>query len=166
MIIAAAVLIIGVVAMAGLVGVAVASNGHNKLDSSATMLAQAVTEQVYTGISNLPYNGNGQTTMLDCAGNSWTLDTEAPTNLSDQSALKSDGTIDFSSTQPKWPNYHMDYVVCAGNVKTTYDVRWNITPLSGNAYTSMLTVGVQMEGGATGIVNFPINIRVMVGKDQ
>jgi hypothetical protein len=144
------------------VGVAFAGNGQNRLDSTATMLCQAVTEQVYSGLSYTSFGGTGTASLTDCAGNTWKLITSA-TGANAPGAPLVGGVIDFS--QAKIDGYHMDYVVCNGNVQTTYDVRWNIAPPgNGNSFTNILTVGVQMKSG-TKIINFPINMRVMLGPD-
>ena len=58
----------------------------------------------------------------------------------------------------------MNYSVCSANRVVIYDVRWNITAPPGTASTSILTVGSRIQGGPA-IINFPINMHVMVGPD-
>jgi len=164
-IIASAVLVVGVLAMSGLVATAVQSNGHSRLDSTAVMLTQAVIEQVNTGLNYTPKTGTvGASTahLTDCgthdSGNPWELDS------SEGGPTLTNGLFNWSD--PKIAGYHMDYVVCTGNIQTVYDVRWNITALSGtSSHTSMITVATRMEGGGVGPITFPIYMRVLVGPD-
>lgn len=162
LVIAGAVLVVGVLAMSGLVAMAVAGNGRSRLDSTATMLTQAVVEQVNSGLAYTSFGGTGTAYITDCgthnSGNPW----HVASNIGGAPLL--DGRIDFS--QAVVDGYHMDYVVCNGNIQTTYDVRWNISPLSaaGTSYTHILTVGARMKGGIR-TITFPINMRVMLGPD-
>jgi len=151
--------------MSGLVALAVASNGHSRLDTTAVMLTQAVTEQVSAGINySSTVGGAGTAHLTDCgthtAGNPW------PVQSANGGAPLSSGNIDF--TQPKVSGYQMDYVVCNGTRQTTYDVRWNLSPLASSgttSHTNLLTVGARMEGGGMGPLSFPINLHVMMGPD-
>jgi type II secretory pathway pseudopilin PulG len=172
--IAGVLLVFGVMTMAGLVGLTVKNNGHSRLDSTATMLNQAVVEQVTAGINYQSFGGTGTAFFTDCgshgATNPWPVETEIG-GARLQTAGSSAGYINFTQAKTAIPGYQMDYVVCNGGVQVTYDVRWNISaisPASTTSFTHILTVGAQMEGGATGsagIINFPINMRVMVGPD-
>ena len=167
--VACALLVFGIMAMAGLVGLSIKNNGHSRLDSTATMLNQAVVEQVSTGVNYVSYGGTGTAFFRDCNNKDWPIDSLGP------GANLKNGNIDFleDKNDPNLKGYQMDYVVCNGGKKVTYDVRWNITelappPSSITSFTHILTVGTQMEGGAAGaagIINFPINMRVMVGPD-
>lgn len=164
-IIAAAVLVIGVLTMSGLVALAVQSNGHSRLDTTAVMLTQAVTEQVSAGIKySSTVGGPGVAYLTDCgthgSSNPW------PVDSANGGSPLIDGTIDFS--QAKVPGYHMDYVICSGNTQTTYDVRWNLSPLATGtttSHTNILTVAARMENGGFGPLSFPIKMRVMLGPD-
>jgi type II secretory pathway pseudopilin PulG len=166
--IAGAVLVTGVLAMSGLVALAVASNGHNRLDSTAVMLTQAVVEQVNTGLGYGSYKLNtagDPASLTDCGthtdqlNNPWTIESSVG-----GANLTSKGYIDFSQAKSTIPaGYQMDYVVCNGAAQATYDVRWNITPVTG--YTRILTVGTRMEKGGFGPITFPINMQVLVGPD-
>jgi prepilin-type N-terminal cleavage/methylation domain-containing protein len=167
--IAGVLLAVGVAAMSGLVGLAVKNNGHSRLDSTATMLNQAVVEQVSEAISfKASCQGSGTLTITDCAGNPHTVDTAGPgapliTTNPDPTKI---GYIDFSVPQDTTNGYEMDYAVCNGNTKVYYDVRWNVQTISttSSSFTTLLTVGTRMQGGSA-IINFPINMRVMLGPD-
>jgi Tfp pilus assembly protein PilV len=178
--IAGVLLVFGVMTMAGLVGLTVKNNGHSRLDSTATMLNQAVVEQVASGIgyqsaaiicstSTDPLCGIAKIT--DC-GTHTTLSTAWLVNSVIGGANTVNGNIDFTQAKTSLSGYQMDYVVCNGAIQTTYDVRWSISALVPSAsattttsFTHILTVGTQMEGGSSGIINFPINMRMMVGPD-
>jgi Tfp pilus assembly protein PilV len=180
LLIAGALLVFGIMTMAGLVGLAVKNNGHSRLDSTATMLNQAVVEQLINGINNrdlinsLDVSNPASATITDCngAGTAWTINSTGPgaplcTNTANGCQL---GNIDFSDTSfTANDGYHMNYAVCSGNKKVIYDVRWNITAPDGLTHTSILTVGSRLYQAPgptdTGIINFPINMRVMVGPD-
>src|SRR4051812_16949777 len=57
------VLTVGLLALAGLLGLAIQSNGRNKVDSTATMLAQGVLEEINsTMLRAVPGNAK----MMDC----------------------------------------------------------------------------------------------------
>jgi len=166
LLIAATLLVVGVMAMAGLVALTVKNNGRSRLDSTATMLNQAVVEQIVSGIDFQSHgSGTGTAYLYDCgdhsvaSSNPWTV----YSNIG--GAPISNGNIDF--TQAQVTGYHMDYVVCSGNSRTVYDVRWNISALSTggtSSFTHILTVGSRLRGGPA-MLNFPINMRVMVGPD-
>jgi prepilin-type N-terminal cleavage/methylation domain-containing protein len=165
LLIAAFVLVVGVMAMSGLVGLTVKNNGHNRLDSTATMLNQAVVEQLTAGLNYQSFGGTGLANLYDCgthtiaANNPWSIDSSIG------GAPIINGNIDFS--QPQVAGYFMNYVVCVGTTQVVYDVRWNISGLSATdttTFTHILTVGSRMQGGPS-IINFPINMRVMVGPD-
>src|SRR6266536_2874377 len=166
LLIAGVLLVFGVMTMAGLVGLTVKNNGHSRLDSTATMLNQAVVEQVTSGINYQSFGGTGTAFMYDCGDH--TIEADTPWNVESMiggAPLNSDGKIDF--TQAEIDGYHMNYVVCVGDRHVTYDVRWNISslaPASTTTFTHILTVGSRMQGGPS-IINFPINMRVMVGPD-
>ena len=166
LLIAGALLVFGVLAMSGLVALTVKNNGHSRLDSTATMLNQSVVEQVTAGINYVSFGGTGTAFLYDCgihteaAANPWSVE-----SMIGGAPLNSNGYIDF--TQAAVNGYHMDYEVCVGDRKITYDVRWNIAalaPSSTTSFTHILTVGSRMAGGPS-IINFPINMRVMLGPD-
>ena len=71
---AGAILVVGSIAMLTLIVSAIATNNRNKMDSTQTMLAASILEQV-----NSTFNSTGTTSDLtDCAGNSWTINTTIP----------------------------------------------------------------------------------------
>ena len=125
----------------GLISATIATNHRNKVDSTQTMLAKSIVEQVHSTLI-----GTGTSSLTDCSGTTWTIDT-APGGAD----LSSSG-IDFSQTSVP-DNYHMTYVVkspctSTGVQQASYDVRWHVdlvgaptTPTN----TYMITVAAQMQ---------------------
>ena len=163
------VLVVGLLALIGLLAVAIESNGRNKVDSTATMLAQSVLEQINSTMLE-PVPGNASIT--DCAANNFAIDVGATGGAA---LSTSSGNIDFSQAASSVPSgYQMDYVVCAddpnsgGVIHTTYDVRWNVKPVTAGTY--LITVGAVSK--RTSSINknprafaFPSNLRLMIGPE-
>ena len=157
LLIAGMILVISSLGIMVLISTAIATNSRNKIDSTKSMLAGAVLEQIDSTII-----GSGTAPLSDCAGNSFTINT-APGGA----ALSGSG-IDFTESSPP-ANYHMDYVVnspcdSTGKLQATYDVRWNIQVLS-STNTYLITVGARLKGISTSNLYFsiPTNVRVMLG---
>ena len=160
LLIAGAVLTVGMLSIMGLLMLAVGNNGRSKIDTSATMLTQAVLEQISAKLA-----GGGPGTLTDCngTGTTWTINYSSST--SGQGANLSGGTIDFTQAQSNVPaGYYMNYVECSGNVQSTYDVRWNVESLSGTN-TYLVTVGARPSGGLPSRFSFsiPVTLRTYVG---
>ena len=159
--VATLVLMICSLGIVGLISASIVTNNRNKLDSTGTMLTQAVIERVKSTII-----GSGTSSLVDCNGATWTINT-APGG-----AATAGTGIDFTETSPP-TDYHMDYVVrspCSstGAEITTYDVRWHVelvgapaTPTS----TFLITVGARMQGHSEGnmFYSLPVSFRVMAG---
>jgi prepilin-type N-terminal cleavage/methylation domain-containing protein len=173
MMIAIIVLAVGLLAMAGLLAQAATSNNRNKVDSTATMVAQAVVEQINSTII-----GGGTATLTDCEGTAHAIDTGVA--VGDGAKVTSDGSkIDFIDTAPP-DGYHMDYAVCGtdpdvGNPrKVVYDVRWHLDTIAasgGVTGTYLITVGAVVKGAPAPTRNlrafaFPTNLRVLVGPES
>jgi prepilin-type N-terminal cleavage/methylation domain-containing protein len=139
--VAMAVLAVGLLGGITVIAVATANDGRSKLHSTAVTIAQSTMEKIVaipTGAANT------QTTITDCV-KSHIVETAVPAAvgspvLVDNGAFA--GTIDFS--QPTVTNYWMDYAICSTGANVTYDVRWRIdrgpTPS-----TQMVTVSVKPE---------------------
>jgi prepilin-type N-terminal cleavage/methylation domain-containing protein len=156
LLIALAVLAIGMAALAVLFGVAIANNSRSKTDTSGTALAQTVLES----IAAEPANNTAALSLTDCnpaGATTWTINTAVG-----GASLKADGTIDFSQSPPP-ANYNMRFVACGNNGRqATYDVRWNIQ-LAGQDPTGamesrLITVSAQplAEDPAGGGSNQPV----------
>jgi len=177
--VAGAVMVVGAIGVMGMIAIAIASNNRNKIDSTKTMLAQAVIEQVNSTLVDV-----GTANLSDCLGNSFTIDT-----ASGGAKLVGSGThpndtlgadIDFSEASPP-ANYQMDYVVTSpcsttGQYVATYDVRWHVDQIGEAASTPtnsfLLTVAAKQKGvsptGSLGGVyfSFPVNLRQVIGRPE
>jgi Flp pilus assembly protein TadG len=160
--IATLVLMICSLGIVGLISASIVTNNRNKLDSTGTMLTQAVVERVKSTII-----GTGTSSLVDCSGSVWTIET-APGG-----AALSGARIDFSESSPP-ADYFMSYIVrspcnSTGSEITTYDVRWHVEVVGAAAGTPtntyMVTVGARMQGHSNGnmFYSLPANYRVMAG---
>jgi Tfp pilus assembly protein PilV len=147
--VAGVVMTVGFLGMMILITTAIATNNRNRLDSTGTMLGQAVMEQIKSTIV-----GSSSSTLSDCAGNTFTIDSAVG------GATLSGAVVDFSAAAVT--NYSMFYVVCNGAQQTTYDVRWNVSSV-GNNY--MVTVSSRMKGQGTDLKYFalPVTLRAYLG---
>src|SRR5438874_10592728 len=102
---AGTVLLLGSLSMIVLIIGSIATNNRNKMDSTQTMLATSVLEQI-----NSTFIGAGTSTLVDCSGASWTIQTGIPAAGTAGATLTSGGAIDFSQTTPP-TGYRMDYIV-------------------------------------------------------
>jgi type II secretory pathway pseudopilin PulG len=143
-------------------------------DTTATMVAEHVVEQITAeGVNN-----DNALSITDCANNVMSIATlRAPlgagnggANGGNGAALTVNGIIDWNNqtfaavpTDGAGNKYAIDYVACGANGKqTSYEVRWNVIQLSG---TSRLTIiGARPSGnGQLGGVKFviPVNLRTI-----
>lgn len=155
--IAGVVLVIGFAGVMVLMIAAVSSNGRNKKDTTAATVAQMVLERIQT----LPEGSTTTTTVTDCAGNTWTIDSAAG------GANVSNGAVDFTQAYSGVPaNFKMQYVVCdATGQQTTYDVRWNIA--AATTHTTFVIIGARPTAAVSGnlqLFALPVTIRAMVGQ--
>src|SRR2546428_10200550 len=93
---AGAILVIGSISMLTLIVSAIATNNRNKIDSTQTMLATSILEQI-----NSTRIGSGTSTLKDCVGTTWTMDTGST------GAALSGTKIDFTQTNPP-AGYYMN----------------------------------------------------------
>jgi Tfp pilus assembly protein PilV len=162
---AAFILVIGSLTMVGLIFRSIATNNRNKIDSTQTMLATSIAEQIDSTII-----GSGSSSLVDCAGTSHTIDTQdaAGANLSGEDI---DFTENIAADATK-NNYHMDYLLrtpCSsgGKLQGLYDVRWRVDVIGSTTDTRsfMLTIGARLKGHGEGNLFFskPVTVRVMSG---
>jgi hypothetical protein len=162
--IAGFVLVFGMLSIMGLLMMAIGNNGRSKIDSTATMLTQAVVEQISADLA-----GGGPGTVTDNAncdgtGTTFTIDDTSAAPPNGNGAALFGSTINFQAANPVG-NFHMDYVECVNNLRTTYDVRWNVQDLSPNR-TFLVTVGAKPKSTLPTKFGFaiPVNMRVIVGQ--
>lgn len=145
---------------------AMATNNKNSHDTSATMVAQLVLEQ----ITAQPANSTATITVTDCAGNARTVATAggaSPTGAGSPLLTTGNvGTIDQLAALV--PNYSMTYVACAPagtSLQSIYDVRWNVMTIDSD--TRVVTVSARQQSGArVGGLHFaiPVNLRSIGGR--
>jgi len=162
---AAAILAIGSIGMLSLIISAIATNNRNKMDSTQTMLAESILEQINSTFGAV--SGPGTSTLVDCAGNSWTVDTTVSGTASTGAAI-SGTSIDFSQTSPP-AGWHMDYVMStpcspSGSVQGVYDVRWHLDQI-GTTQSYIVTVSAKLKNHGEGNQYFslPVTLRVLYG---
>ena len=159
---AGTILVIASLGMIGLLIGSIATNNRNKMDSTQSMLSTSILEQI-----NSTFIGSGTSTLRDCAGTTWTIDTTVPLAGSAGANL-SGAAIDFSQTSPP-AGYHMNYVLnspctSTGAIQGIYDVRWHLDHV-GTTSTYLLTVSSRFRGHGEGNRFFalPVTLRVMSG---
>lgn len=162
------VLTVGLLALMGLLAVAIRSNSRNKVDSTATMLAQTVLEQIN---SVMLRSADGDPRLVDDEGTVHFIQAD----VSGGAALRSsDGNIDFTETSPD-PSYRMLYVFKATDpnsgavMKSTYDIRWRVQSVTADTY--LITVGAVLKGAPAPtrdlrMFAFPTNLKLLVGPDM
>src|SRR5262245_580210 len=68
---ASRVLTISSMGLIALIASSIATDTRNKFDSTTTMLAQSIVEQIASTAI-----GSGTATLTDCSGNTWNIDTQ------------------------------------------------------------------------------------------
>jgi Tfp pilus assembly protein PilV len=164
------ILAVGIGGVMVLLVSAVKTNGKAKNDTTSTMLAEHVLEQ----ISAQPANATALLQVTDCTGTVWNIDTtgsaqgagSAGPNGGNGATLTASGIVDWSQSYAAVPaNYAMQYVSCgAGGKQTTYDVRWDLITMT--AFSRMVVVSARPAsstsvGGLQFIV--PVNLRTVAG---
>ena len=141
--IAMLVLAIGFAGVTTLMVTALASNNRASRDTTATLLAQKVEEEISAQNINVDTN----VTVTDCANNLFTFSTTpGPVGVGTGANLNADKTIDFTQNFTTIPaGYAMQYVDCSaqGGLQTTYDVRWNVMSVSTNPSLRMIIAGAR-----------------------
>jgi Tfp pilus assembly protein PilV len=167
--IACFVLVVGMLGSLSLILLAIATNSRNKFDTTGTMLAQTVIEQMNTLPTNMPVS---TIEMTDC-GDPATVHTVAvvggdygiPTgsalipNSNSNTAYRA-GDIDFSEAAPP-ANYHMMWTTC-GNAQ--FDIRWNVNQITERS--RLVTVSARQllfKGKNANLYAPPITLRTISG---
>lgn len=155
--VAGIIMVVGFMALIGLVITAIANNTRNRLDTSATMLDLMVVEAI-----NSQAGSTGTVSLTDCAGNTWNV-----SQIPGTGANLVGTQIDYSQAQSSVPtDYYMTWSVCNGGttVNALYDVRWNVQSLG--TYSRLVTVAAKLKGtpGGNKFYALPINLRTVVGK--
>lgn len=170
LLIAMVVLTIGLGGVLALLVVSMYTNSNARNDTSSTMLAEHVLEQV----TSQPANSAAALTITDCAGTAWSISTAGAAVNSgtggsyggNGASLTSAGAIDWTQATSAVPaGYGMNYVSCGnGGTQTTYDVRWDVVTMS--AYSRMVFVSARpLASTRVGSLRFivPVNLRTIGG---
>jgi prepilin-type N-terminal cleavage/methylation domain-containing protein len=173
--IAIAVLAIGMLGAIGLMIMGMQSNSRNKTDTTATVLDQEIIE-FYSTLKSYPKDPLGSVDIKDCALNgnddhktdlAQALGTGAPATglgatlytAATAPTPAQIGDIDWTQPAPALATganvgYAMNYVTCSGDI---YDVRWNImdlAPAAGvNSHLSLLTVSARPKSATVASTN-------------
>ncbi len=144
--IAMTMFVVGLIGVLALITTAISGNGRNKLDTTATLLAQDVLEQMSARLAG----PGGPITMQDCnpgGATTWTIQTTAAGAPGAGAALESStGNIDWSVAYGSVPTgYKMRYVACGANgQQASFEVRWNVRTVNG--YSNLITVSARPWG--------------------
>jgi prepilin-type N-terminal cleavage/methylation domain-containing protein len=171
------VLAIGLAGITILLIIAIGTNNRNSRDTTATMLAQLVIEEIQ---AQDPNSTVVTIPITDCANNSFTIAVTsgaapagAGANLVTNAASINYGGIDQSQAVLAIPaGYQMSYVDCsaAGGVQTTYDVRWNVMTVSATNTRLITASARQLNSSSTllggRIFALPVNLRGIGGHTQ
>jgi prepilin-type N-terminal cleavage/methylation domain-containing protein len=172
--IALVVLAVGLGGLTNVLAIAVATDNWNNKDTSATLLAQMVVEQISAQTTNASSN---PITVTDCQGTVWTINTAAGTIGTGNGATLVTNTSSFyygdidetqaTSTIPS--GYAMQYVDCGNSSQslppTTYDVRWNVMVVGNTSYSRLITASARpLASGVRGAqFVLPVNLRLVAG---
>lgn len=169
LLISMAVLAIGLGGVLGLLVSSVLTNSKSGKDTTSTMVAEHVLEQ----ISAQPANAVANLSITDCAGTTWNISTAGAVlgagsgvNGGNGANLTNNAIVDWTQSYGNVPvNYAMNYVSCgSGGRQVTYDVRWNIIQMSANA--RMIIVSARPASSiAVGGLKYviPVNLRTIGG---
>jgi type II secretory pathway pseudopilin PulG len=168
--IAMIVLAIGLGGLSSLLIASLYTNHRSSQDTSSTMVAEHVLEQ----ISSQPANSVAALSLTDCAGTAWSISTQGHAQGAgsggsyggDGARLTSGGVIDWTQTYGAVPaGYAMRYVDCGnGGRQTVYDVRWNLITMSTFARMAIISArpsGAPANGGLRFVM--PANLRTIGG---
>ncbi len=163
------VLVIGLGGLMILLVSAMYTNKKSSRDTTSTMVAEHILEQ----ISSQPANAVANLTVTDCAGTPWNIATVGAikgggsgVNGGNGAALTAGGIVDWTQTYTAVPaGYAAQYVACGnGGRQDTYDVRWNVITMS--TYSRMVMISARPKASATvGGLQFimPVNLRTIGG---
>jgi prepilin-type N-terminal cleavage/methylation domain-containing protein len=140
--IAMAVLAVGLLGGIVVIAVATTNNGRSKLHTTAATMAESTMEKI-VAIPQKAVGNAAQTRMTDCLGNAFTVETAPGGSPLIESGAFS-GSVDYS--QAPLPNYSMRYVMCSTGIGVTYDVRWRIDP-GPTPSTQLVTVSAKPSIG-------------------
>ena len=162
MMIACVVLLVGVLAAATLIPLAIGTNSRNRQQSNSTVIAQMLMEKILSVPVGAP-----TPTLSDCTGTSTTINATG-TATGAGATLLSTGDADYTQTAGSAGDpagYYMLYTACGSNgQQSIYDVRWNIkTP---SPYVEQVVISAKLQGSNNNLVLYSrtVTIRSMIGQ--
>ncbi len=163
LLIAGIVLMVGLLALTGLFVTAIGNNGRSRVDSTATMVSQAVVEQISATLA-----GGGPAQVTDCEGNTFLLEYAAGgANLGGSGIDFTQSTSGLAATSTT-PGYQMNFTVCNGGAEAAttavYDVRWNVQQVGTGTWLATIAARpVNLQPGRF-TFNLPVTMRTYVGQ--
>lgn len=144
--------------------VGIGRNGSNRMDTTATNVAQTVLEDLAAVPPQVPPPPTPVLAHItDCTGNALTFTTAvggAPLSPS------GNGDIDFQNPAP--PGYQVNYTVCGTNgLRAVYDVRWRIDPVGASGFAHLITIAARQPmavKNGTLVYIPPVTLRTIVGQ--
>src|ERR1051326_7740658 len=165
--VAIVVLVVGVLGGMMMLIVGMTRNNSNRVDTTATNVAQTVLEQ----ITGAPTNANPALvlTLTDCVQTNQAASTLKINTAPGGATLAANGDIDFladTAANLNANSYQMNYIVCgSNNLQTVYDVRWNIQTVGAGGWGKLVTVSARQPFVATqngiGFIR-PVTLRTVV----
>lgn len=159
------VLVVGVLGGMVMVIMGMTRNNSNRVDTTATNIAQTVIEEV----AGAPTNTNPVLVVTDCVQTNPATSTLKINTAPGGATLKSNGDVDFSANTAaslNATNYQMNYTVCGSNgLITVYDVRWSVQAVGAGGWGKLVTVSARQPFVATntGIIFIPpVTLRTVV----
>ena len=173
LLIAMVVLTVGMVGGVAIIAVAIAANANSRFDTGAVSMAQSTMDRIIV-ISASATGSQLTTSMTDCNGNAYTINTAiggAPTTTISGIATGTQ-VIDFS--QAIVNGYQMNYTLCGAGgsgytgIPQTYDVRWNISAGSTQDTQLVLVAAKNISEYQNGLsqtkyFSIPITLRALRG---
>lgn len=168
------VLAVGLGGIMTMVIAALASNGRNRTDTSATWLSVMILQQM----AEIPAGTDTTFTITDCSGTVWNVNTAAggaTLRGTDNAPMWVSNDINFNvayGAAAPGNGYQMLYASCGtnGQAGIVYDVRWNITAQT--MKTKTVTVGAKIVGvaatnaggaGQNMYYSMPVQMKSIVG---
>jgi Tfp pilus assembly protein PilV len=153
LLISMAILAVGLGGVMVLLVSAVSTNGRARNDTTSTMVAEHVLEQ----ISAQPANATLALQITDCTNTVWNINTAGSVQGAGSGGsyggnganLTANGIIDWTQAYSSVPaNFGMQYVACGvGGKQTTYDVRWDVITMT--TYSRMVVVSARPAAAPT-----------------
>ena len=164
--IAMAVLLVGVLGSIFPLLVAIGSNGRNRQQSNSTVIAQMVVEK----IMSVPASTSPPLQITDCTGVPQNINTTGAAAPGAGATLLASGDADFSqalNSAGAPAGYYVLYTNCGTNGRqSVFDVRWNIQTVS--PFAKLVTVSAKLRGAPTGtnpqVFSLPVTIKSMAGQ--